>query len=340
MSGLRAHVLGVTMQAMLAPQAARRKGKPPSYIRNLRSCRPVVDSRDREPWLAARKTGVGASDVAAILGLSPWKSPFSLYMEITGQVSSEERSPEAVERMSWGVRLEASIAEEYASRTGTDIKLCGWLLRSKKYPAILATPDFVEFDVEGRPSILEVKNVTERSAPHWENGAPEHYLAQIQQQLLVTGLARGTLAALVGGDRLTTVSVDASHAFQRVIVERAMAFWKLVEDRTPPAPDDSISTSRTLQRMLDDKQSIDLPDEVLAWHLAASAAADDEAAAKKRKDEYKRKIMAFLGSAAEGVLPGGLGRYTFQTVNRSGYTVHPESFRQLRFLPPRKGDRA
>lgn len=330
------------MLAMLAPQAAKVNSRPPAHVRALRGCKPVIHSADRDNWLAARKTGIGASDVAAALGLSPWKSPFTLYMELTGGVSDRKVTPEEAERMAWGLDLEAAIAAGYSRRTGASVKPCGWLLRSKPHPWLLATPDFLECDATGAvDAILEIKNVRESSAPFWDHGAPDHYIVQLQTQLLVAGHPAGVLAALVGGEQMRRVPVPESKPLQAEIVKRTKAFWGLVHAGTAPVPDASESTTRTLCRMMEDGTSLDLPDEVLEWHLEASRAADDERAAGERKEGYRRKIVAFLGTASEGVLPGGRGRYTFHTVTRAGYAVEAKTFRQLKFLPgsrPKKGE--
>ena len=43
----------------------------------------VFETKDmtREEWLEARKSGIGGSDAASVLGLNPYKSSVSVFME-------------------------------------------------------------------------------------------------------------------------------------------------------------------------------------------------------------------------------------------------------------------
>src|SRR5262245_52949583 len=65
---------------------------------------------DRAAWLEARRKGIGASEIAAVLGISPWESPFSLYWR---KVNGWDYEPSS--EMEWGTRLEPVIAEKYAN---------------------------------------------------------------------------------------------------------------------------------------------------------------------------------------------------------------------------------
>jgi putative phage-type endonuclease len=72
------------------------------------------DDRERDEWLEQRRHGIGGSDAAAALGLSPWKTPLSLYLEKTG----DARPFRDNESMLWGRVLEPAIRAEYTRRTG------------------------------------------------------------------------------------------------------------------------------------------------------------------------------------------------------------------------------
>ena len=50
----------------------------------------VIICKDRVEWLEARKDGLGASDAAALLGLSPWKTNVQLWEEKCGLVIPED----------------------------------------------------------------------------------------------------------------------------------------------------------------------------------------------------------------------------------------------------------
>ena len=49
----------------------------------------IIKPKDHAEWLAEREKGIGASDVAAILGLSPWETAYSLWLKKTHQVEPE-----------------------------------------------------------------------------------------------------------------------------------------------------------------------------------------------------------------------------------------------------------
>ena len=68
---------------------------------------------NREEWLNERRTGIGGSDAAAVMGLNPWKSPLDVYLDKTGQLMESPDNP----ALYWGRVLEEVVAREYSLRT-------------------------------------------------------------------------------------------------------------------------------------------------------------------------------------------------------------------------------
>jgi predicted phage-related endonuclease len=46
--------------------------------------------------LEARKAGIGGSDVASIVGISPWKTKHQLYLEKRGEIEEEQLTSEVI----------------------------------------------------------------------------------------------------------------------------------------------------------------------------------------------------------------------------------------------------
>ena len=66
----------------------------------------IEEMNDRQKWLEMRRTGIGGSDAAVVVGLNKYRSLFSLWMDKTGQSElEEERTPEAEEKMMCGRRF-------------------------------------------------------------------------------------------------------------------------------------------------------------------------------------------------------------------------------------------
>ena len=57
----------------------------------------------REAWLDIRQRGIGSSDAAVAVGLSPYKSALSLWLEKTGRKQPEDLSSK--EAVLWGTVL-------------------------------------------------------------------------------------------------------------------------------------------------------------------------------------------------------------------------------------------
>lgn len=77
-----------------------------------------MTSAERLEWLKNRQTGIGGSDVAAILGLSRYKSPLDVYNDKIGEISESEQTQAAY----WGTQLEDIVAKEFQKRTGMKVQ--------------------------------------------------------------------------------------------------------------------------------------------------------------------------------------------------------------------------
>lgn len=74
----------------------------------------------REAWLQIRQQGIGSSDAAMAIGLSPYKSPLSLWLEKTHRKAPDDLSEK--EAVIWGTVLEPVLASVYAERTGKKVR--------------------------------------------------------------------------------------------------------------------------------------------------------------------------------------------------------------------------
>lgn len=287
---------------------------------------------DRDEWLRARRTGIGASEIAVVLGLSRWKSALELYVQKTGQAEPEDISDE--EPVLWGTVLEGVVAEQYGTRryAGRRVRLSGELLRSVEHPWALATLDAWCEHPEHGEIPLEIKTTGAHKAEEWAEGPPEPYLAQLHQQMLVTGAPAGSIACLIGGQRLVWCDVERDETLIRRIVYAGRDFWFRVEQRQPPEPDASESAKRAIAALFpaDAGTTITLPGEMreLDERLCELKERRRELDAEITRAENAIKLA--IGPNARGVLPGGDVAYSWITQERRAYTVEAMKARVLR----------
>lgn len=292
----------------------------------------VCPTEPRERWLMERRKGVTATDLPAILGISPWKSALALYAEKVGDLAEPEMDSEAME---WGVRLEPVIAKAFSERSGRTLRAAGALLRSSEFPWALATPDC--FDEDGAP--VEIKTAGAYKAADWEQGAPPIYAAQVQWQMLVTGAPKATIACLIGGQRMVWQDIERDERFLKGAVVAAARFWQGVEKREPPLPDGSDSSRSALTALYpgDDLTEIMLPADLVD-------AADDLERVKAQLEELattrtmlENRIKLEMGAASRATLPDGRA-FSWVVQEKAAFTVKASSSRVFRAHKPR-GDR-
>lgn len=233
--------------------------------------------------LELRRTGIGASEIAALAGLSKWATPIQIYeAKRTGHVV------EANVAMELGTLLEEPIAQLYRKRTGRFV-LPVYTLRhpSKRYA--IATPDRAAFvtppaigEVEIRElnhlrdaeKLVQIKSTSWRLAREWgmpgTDEVPEDYLAQATWEMGVAGVPCADFAVLFDKDRFELFTVHFSLPLFEGLYEIAARFMRdHVEAGVPPAPDASKQYAEFLGRAFpretsEDIAPVDAPDVVEA----------------------------------------------------------------------------
>lgn len=182
----------------------------------------------RAEWLAQRRTGIGGSDVAAILGLSPWRTPYQVWEDKTGRSEEQPETP----ALYWGRLLEDPIRQAYADRTGLTVTKPDRMFTSEEHPFMLANLDGIASD--GR--IVEFKT-TSRADGWGEEGSdeiPDYYQTQVQHYMSVMGAERADVGVLIAGRDFRIYTVEADAELQQMLIEEEAKFWELVKTDTPP----------------------------------------------------------------------------------------------------------
>lgn len=174
----------------------------------------------RDEWLELRRKGITGSRIAGIMNLSPWETPRSVYLDLLGQKPEKEQS----EPMYWGNVLEDIVAKEFQNRVGLKVRKVNYILQHPTFEFLLGNVDREILDGKNK-GILECKNVGAYSLEEWKNGAPLHYVTQLQFYLCLTGYKFGYLAALVGGQKFIAHRIERDDEFINQMIETAIEFW-------------------------------------------------------------------------------------------------------------------
>jgi len=252
-----------------------------------------------DEWHAAREKGIGGSDAGVLAG-NPWKTPYQLWLEKTGR-ESNDRTTEA---MYWGTVLEEPIARRYSEVTGRKIRRQP-LLKHREHDWLIANVDRQIVGDPRGPGILEVKT---SNAFGFEVGdveeLPDHYFAQLQHYLMVTGYTWGAFAWLVGGQTFRTFEVAADIEFQNALFRIEHEFWQRVLNNDPPPIEAGDNDLFKTLYPRDNGTTITIEREELA--VTAIKLAATKVAIKDLEEQKKRleaELKAEMGDAARMILP-------------------------------------
>jgi putative phage-type endonuclease len=286
---------------------------------------PITD-RQREQ----RRRHIGASDVPAILGRSPWRTPYEVWLDKTGRLAPEESSSEAAEL---GNMIEPGLLAWGAATLGVAIRRNQRRVKG----CMAANLDALAVD---RPLALEAKTsgIISLNTGRGEWGepgtdqVPEHVALQCLAQMWVADLDCVAVPALIAGRGRLLYLIERTDLIAEAAAEiaaRCHDWWDryVIGDHAPPAtPPPAMDVLSRVRRQ--PGKSVPVPVELVARVAATRATA---AAAAKEHEEAKAALLVALGDAEAGEVEGW--RVSYAERNRAGYTVEPKTYRQLDVRP-------
>ena len=211
---------------------------------------------------ADRSKFIGGSDAAAVLGISPWRTPFDLYQDkIAPRIESPEEQDNRTAKLR-GKRLEPYICDMLTAEHGVQLVARNRRYTDREHPFLACEIDAETADGEN----VEIKTVHPFKARDWgeelTDSIPVHYTAQAMHGLMVTGRDVCRFAVLIG-DELRLYRVERDVDTIAAMREREVQFWQQhVLAKVPPPASSTSDVLRLFERDLG--TTVEATDEVAA----------------------------------------------------------------------------
>ncbi|MFE7485547.1 YqaJ viral recombinase family protein [Streptomyces sp. NPDC057552] len=276
-------------------------------------------------WHAARANGIGGSEIAAVLGISPHESRFSLWHRKQGNISPVDESPQ----MYWGKRHEPTICDEFTLRHPELLVLPSGTYAADDTPWWIANPDRLGFTADGDLEVIEAK--TAYDDHEWgDEGTdqiPVHYKAQVRWYCHALGARRARVAVLIGLSDYREYIVEPDPADTDLMRTAAKAFMDSLAADTAPPIDGHTATYQAIKEIPDGMEDVD----VQVDHATARRYFDALAAAKAAEEEKRHAsglVLDRIGAGRRAVV--GDDRIATRTV-RDGrtYSLQPARNRSI-----------
>lgn len=200
---------------------------------------------DREAWLDQRRKGVGGSDVAAIMGLSPYRGAYEVWAEKSGLIEAPDISDKPA--VIWGNILEPVVGEHYAeNHPDREVRRLNAVCQSIERPWAQASLDYEVKDPELGWGVLEIKTAGQRSEGKWDDGVPLFYQTQVAHYLSVTGRAFADVAVLIGGQDYREYRIMRDEDDICAVESAVDEFWQRVQTGDEPPIDGSPGEAEAL----------------------------------------------------------------------------------------------
>lgn len=268
-----------------------------------------------EEQIAMRRTGIGGSDIPAILGVDPYRGPWNVFAEKLGIAEPVDNR-----FTNWGKRLERAIAGEYEDRNAAELRPG----KTTRHPARawhLATPDFMcsTSSRHAEPHWgLEIKNKGFYQSAKWgEDGAdettvPEEVRVQCAWGMAVFDLDRWDAATLIGGNDYRQYRLARDLELEGLLVEVGEQFWRdhVLKKEPPPYDGSECAWAHLATRFRPTAKALDAGAEVHELGAAIRAARQLIDAATEGKELHEQRLVAMLIEAGATFTDGGDFRYT------------------------------
>lgn len=257
---------------------------------------------DKALWLEERRKGIGGSDIAAIMGLSPFKTAYQVYREKRKEVEDWGGN----EATDWGSRLEPAIRQWYSDTTGRSVKVPDKILVHPEYSFMLASLD--GFTDDGR--VVEIK--TARSGKNWgdpeTNQIPDYYAIQVHHYMTITGFQVADVPVSIAGGSPSLYIVEADKEISEMIIEACAKFWERVQAGNPPDP---VTYADAVARFgkIKTEGSLIASGNAILDILQIKNVRDDIKKLEEREEYLKGNLITYLGESGDTL------------VNESGETL-------------------
>lgn len=257
-----------------------------------------------------RPHGIGGSDIAALLGLSPYKSSLQLWAEKVGHPGAV--LPQGI-HLRYGQHLESFVAREYELVTGLHTSEIDSIISHPEHGFMFASidrlvsnePDAMTF-VNGRVTtdrLLECKTSSVFSSREWgvegTDQVPRAYLLQCAWYMAISGCGQADIAVLIGNSDFRVYTVRRNMRLEALMLDKAQRFWhEHVLSREPPAPktvQDAQSLFPNDEQGLKFEADEEIIDLLVRYESVSEAATQSSAEA----EDLRAQIMARMGHAQE-----------------------------------------
>lgn len=282
-------------------------------------------------WDELRSHGLGGSEIAAVVGLSPWESAFSLWHRKRGSIGKKTLNA----GMDWGTRLEPVICAAWADahkdhwvwNAGT-LRHCERAWQLANVDRFVGTTGMTRDDVS---AILEVKTAHQYDAHEWGHGPediPPYYRCQVLWYLDVLELPTAHLAVLIGGSDYREYVIPYAADEARWLRENGEAFWQSVVDGDAPDIDGHNQTYEAVRELHPeiDGTTVAIDRELHEWFQGSRKAAEQATA---EHSAAKATVLDAMGQAQYAEVDGERV-YRRQRTGRGGVALYP--------VPPFRAD--
>lgn len=304
----------------------------------------IIRPKDRAEWLKYRESGIGSSEVATIVGLNPWETPYQLWRRKVGFDAPKQENF----AMKAGHYLEDAVAQFWHDETGQDIiksSAGDWLIVNDERPYMRVSPDRTYWLADMphnnvNKGILECKT-TQMSID--ADDIPKHWFCQVQYQLGVAELEQGSLAWLCSGREFGYKNLALVPDFFAWLVEEVEKFWlDNIQGKQEPTAANVQDILLKYNRHTDGK-IVEVNDDIFAAYQNLKAVKDELSAIEEKKAALEEKIKLGFGDA-EAISYGGQTLATWKAPKPSNKfdakaftAAHPDLAKEFTF--PTQGAR-
>lgn len=304
----------------------------------------IIRPKDRTEWLKYRESGIGSSEVATIVGLNPWETPYQLWRRKVGLDAPKQENF----AMKAGHYLEDAVAQFWHDETGQDIiksSAGDWLIVNDERPYMRVSPDRTYWLADmphnnANKGILECKT-TQMSID--ADDIPKHWFCQVQYQLGVAELEQGSLAWLCSGREFGYKNLALVPDFFAWLVEDVEKFWiDNIQGKQEPTAANVQDILLKYNRHTDGK-IVEVNDDIFAAYQDLKAVKDELSAIEEKKTALEEKIKLGFGDA-EAISYGGQTLATWKAPKPSNKfdakaftSAHPDLAKEFTF--PTQGAR-